>query len=79
MRAAGYHGPQRIEVSRGEIATRSTDEVVSAVFSLSGSAPHLFGDRLADFERDLRELLHETSPGGLFAERLRDVGVAIWR
>jgi SAM-dependent methyltransferase len=79
MRAAGYAGPQRIDVTRGEVATRGVDEVVSAVLSLSGSAPHLFGDRLAGFERDLRDLLHETSPDGLFAERLRDVGLVIWR
>ena len=79
MRAAGYDGPQRIEVSRGEIATRSTDEVVSAVFSLSGSAPHLFGDRRDDFERDLRDLLRETSPSGLFDERLREIELVLWR
>jgi SAM-dependent methyltransferase len=79
MLAAGYDGPQRIVVSRGEIVTRGTDEVVSAVLSLSGSAPHLFGDRLPDFERDLRDLLCETSPGGLFAERLREVELVLWR
>jgi SAM-dependent methyltransferase len=79
MRAAGYDGPQRIEVARGEIATRTLDEVVSAVFSLSGSAPHLFGDRQEDFERDLRALLRETSANGLFAERLREIELVLWR
>jgi hypothetical protein len=79
MRAAGYQGPQRIEVTRGDVMTRTADQVVSAVFSLSGSAPHLFGDRVADFERDLRRLLAETSPAGTFAERLRDVELVIWR
>jgi SAM-dependent methyltransferase len=79
LRAAGYAGPQRIEVPRGEVVTRTADQVVSAVFSLSGSAPHLFGERLGDFERDLRHLLAEASPVGEFAERLRDVELVIWR
>lgn len=79
MRAAGYRGPQRIEVSRGDVVDRSADQVVSAVFSLSWSAPHLFGDRLGEFEADLRGLLHETAPDGWFAERLREVAVVIWR
>jgi SAM-dependent methyltransferase len=79
MREAGFRGPQRVEVTRGEVATRTTDEVVSAVFSLSSSAPHLFGDRLGAFERDLRRLLGDTSPGGLFAERLREIALVIWR
>ncbi len=55
--------------------TRTPDEVVAAVFSHSGSAPHLFGDRLTAFEGELRRLLGD----GPFAERTRDVGVAIWR
>ncbi|HET6533090.1 MAG TPA: class I SAM-dependent methyltransferase [Actinoplanes sp.] len=79
MRAAGYQGPQRIDVTRGEVVTRTADEVVSAVLSLSGSAPHLFGDRVADFERDLRRRLAQTSPAGVFSERLRDVSLVIWR
>jgi SAM-dependent methyltransferase len=79
MRAAGYRGPQRIEVTRGEVVTRAADEIVSAVFSLSGSAPHLFGDRLDDFDRDLRQLLGDTSPTGTFAERLREIELVIWR
>jgi hypothetical protein len=33
---------------------------------MSWAAPRLFGDRLADFEADLRGLLSERSPKGLF-------------
>ena len=40
MRAAGYRGPQRVYVEQGQVVRRGVDEVVSAVFSLSGSAPH---------------------------------------
>ncbi len=75
MRAAGYTGPHRVAVARGEIVTRTPDEIVAAVFSHSGSAPHLFGDRLPAFEGDLRRLLG----AGPFAERLGDVDAVFWR
>ena len=78
MRAAGYRGPQRLRVEQGQVVRRGLDEVMSAVFSLSSSAPHLFGDKLAGFERELRALLRETSPAG-FAERVEDIDVVIWR
>lgn len=79
MRRAGFAGPKRLEVERGEVMNRSLDEVVSAIFSLSGSAPHLFGDRLEAFEEDLRRLLRSSSPRGLFSERTREIVVTIWR
>ena len=79
MRAAGYRGPQRLQVQLGQVVGRSLEEVVSAVFSLSGSAPHLFGDRLADFEQDLRALLLRAAPGGVFAERRGEIAAVIWR
>jgi hypothetical protein len=79
MRAAGYAGPTRIEVGGGEVVQRSADEMVSAVMSLSSSAPHLFADRLPRFEADLRRLLLDTSPSGQFAERMRSIAVVIWR
>jgi hypothetical protein len=79
MRAAGFTGPERIEVARGEVVTRTADEIVAAVFSLSSSAPHLFGPRLEAFEGGLRGLLHASSTSGVFAERTREIGVVIWR
>lgn len=79
MRSAGFTGPQRIEVTCGEIVERGLDELVSAVLSLSGSAPHLFGERLGAFETDLRQLLGTTSPLGRFAERTHPIEVVIWR
>lgn len=78
MRAAGYRGPRRIEIARGDLVERSTDEVVAAVLSLSSSAPHLFEDRLAAFESDLRALLGRASPEGRFVERTVDVELVIW-
>ncbi len=78
MRAAGYRGPTRLEARGAEVAERTEDQIVASVFSLSGSAPHLFGDRRADFERDLRALLRRSSPSGLFSERVREVSMLIW-
>jgi hypothetical protein len=79
MRAAGYAGPQRVEVPGGSIVERTADEVVSSMFSLSSSAPHLFGGRLAAFEADLRALLSEVSPEGRFAEETVGTAAVIWR
>jgi SAM-dependent methyltransferase len=45
---------------------RDIDTVVANYFSLSYAAPRWFGNRRADFESDLRHLLHEYSPDGLF-------------
>lgn len=79
MRAAGYRGPVRLQVGGGDVRDRTENEVLASVFSLSSAAPHLFGDRLGQFERDLRDLLLRASPSGRFAERTREVELVIWR
>lgn len=76
--AAGFLGPQRIEVP-GAVVTRTADEIVASVFSLSSAAPHLFGDRVEDFERDLRALLHAAGPADVFDERMREIALDFWR
>ncbi len=76
--AAGFVGPTRIEIA-GSVVERSADDVVASVFSLSGAAPHLFGDRVSDFEAALRSLLAEFSPEGRFSEQLREIAVDLWR
>lgn len=45
---------------------RDVDAVVANYFSMSYSAPRLYGDRRIEFESDLRRLLFEHSPSGLF-------------
>ena len=45
---------------------RDVDAVVANYFSMSYAPPRLFGDRRAEFEADLRRLLREYSPPGLF-------------
>jgi SAM-dependent methyltransferase len=77
-RAAGFTGPHRLELP-GVVVQRTADQVVAAVLSLSGSAPHLFGPRLAAFETDLRRLLHTTSPTGVFSQPMREIALDLWR
>jgi SAM-dependent methyltransferase len=75
--AAGFVGAQRLTVPAGHVVDRGVDDVVAWTLSLSSSAPHLFGDHLADFERDLRALLHDA--GGAFSEHAPPTDLQIWR
>jgi SAM-dependent methyltransferase len=77
-RAAGFTCPTRIEVP-GPVVVRSADDIVASVFSLSSAAPHLFGDRVSDFEGELRALLVAVSPEGLFSEQMRETAIDLWR
>lgn len=76
--AAGFSGPKEIKVGGGQTFRRSEDEIVASVFSLSSAAPHLFGDRIGDFERELRELLRRHSPTGEFWECSREITLSVW-
>jgi hypothetical protein len=62
--AAEFTGPEHVVVPGGRTIVRSVDDLVAETFSLSSTAPHLFGDRLSEFEADLRRLLAEVSPDG---------------
>jgi len=73
-RAAGFSGPQRLEVP-GRVLERSAAEIAASVYSLSGSAPHLFGNRLEHFDAELRKLLGD----GPFSEQMQSVALDIWR
>ncbi|MPQ98913.1 methyltransferase domain-containing protein [Modestobacter sp. I12A-02628] len=77
-RAAGFTGPQRLEVP-GRVVERSLDEVAASVHSLSSSAPHLFGDRFAEHDAELRALLARASPSGRFSEQMRSISLRVWR
>jgi SAM-dependent methyltransferase len=79
MRQAGFDGPVRYEPGGDRVHLRTEDEVVASVFSLSSATPHLFGDRVGQFERDLRALLRATAPDGQFAERMRPCAFELWR
>jgi SAM-dependent methyltransferase len=79
LASSGFEAFERYVVAAGQVVERSADDVVAWAFSRSDSTPHLFGDRLADFERDLRALLQEASPGNRFAECLPATEIMIWR
>ncbi len=72
---AGFEDLRRLVVPSGAVVARATDDIVAWAFSRSDMAPHLFGDRLQEFERDLRTLLARTSPVGVFAEQLPDTEI----
>ncbi|MEV5876351.1 class I SAM-dependent methyltransferase [Streptomyces sp. NPDC052101] len=79
LAGAGFLGPERYVVPGGQELRRSVDDVVAWTFSMSYSAPHLFGPRREAFETDLRRLLVRASAGGLFSERAPSTEVFIWR
>nr|WP_246324877.1 class I SAM-dependent methyltransferase [Petropleomorpha daqingensis] len=78
FRAAGFSGPSRFEVE-GRVVERSVEEVASSVYSLSSSAPHLFGARVAAFDAELRALLVDASDEGRFSEQMRSITLSLWR
>jgi hypothetical protein len=77
-RAAGFSGPERLEVP-GWFVERTAEEVAASVYSLSGSAPHLFGDRVDAFKAELRQLLAAGSADGWYSEQMRSIAPDIWR
>jgi hypothetical protein len=76
---AGFSGPDVVTITDTRVITRTTDEVVASVYSVSRSAPHLFGDRLAAFESELHALLSEASSQGLFSVQAGENELRIWR
>jgi SAM-dependent methyltransferase len=80
FRDAGFEGPQVVVVPDGRDLARTIDDVVAEVFSMSSTAPHLFGDQTDQFEKDLREILTEAAgTGGRLGVRLPDNELKIWR
>ena len=77
--AAGFSGPEAIDVVSDHVHERDEDEIVASVFSQSSAAPHLFGDQRHEFEAELRRLLRRASSTGRFTERLRPIGLRLWR
>jgi SAM-dependent methyltransferase len=77
--AAGFGKPVELDVPAGQTYERSEDDIVASVFSQSSSAPHLFGTRLDEFERDLRALVREHAPDDGYRERVRDMALLVRR
>jgi SAM-dependent methyltransferase len=79
FRAAGFRAADIVVVPDGREIDLSIDKIVAGRFSSSGTAPHLFGDHIGQWESDLRALLADASPAGLFSVRLPDNILRIWR
>jgi SAM-dependent methyltransferase len=76
---AGFLPAQTVIVPDQRALERTADDIVARVFSTSSTAPHLFGDRRGDYERDIRQILAQVSPSGRFSVRLPDNILRIWR
>jgi hypothetical protein len=79
FQAAGFAPEELVIVPDDRVLERSAEDVEAWVLSTSSTAPHLFGDRLDDFIRDLRSLLFEVSPQGHFTLALSDNRLRIRR
>jgi SAM-dependent methyltransferase len=79
FRAAGFLPAQTVTVPDQRVIERTADDVVAFMFSLSSTAPHLFGHRQQAFEADMREILARASPAGRFSVRLPDNILRVWR
>lgn len=79
LREAGFEAPVVTLVTGRQLLERTVDDIVAEVFSLSSSAPHLFGDQLADFEHDLRARLTASSDAGFFTEQIPDLALVFYR
>jgi hypothetical protein len=58
---------------------RSSESVLAGYFSMSWSAPHLFGDGLEEFAADVWKLLASRSPTGIFWHWPGDAAVILAR
>jgi SAM-dependent methyltransferase len=71
--------PQRFFVPGIPGLLRDSESVLSGYFSLSSSAPHLFGDRLDEFAGEVRALLASRSAEGIFWDWPGDTEVVMAR
>jgi SAM-dependent methyltransferase len=72
-----FGAPRAIFVPGIPDLVRDTESVLSGYFSMSYSAPHLFGDRIDEFASEVRELLRSRSPKGIFWDWPGDTEVVL--
>jgi hypothetical protein len=61
-----FGAPRVIFASGIPDRVQDVEAVLSNYFSMSYAAPHLFGDRVEEFAGEVRELLRQRSPEGVF-------------
>jgi len=79
LRGVGFQAPESTLVLGRQPLERTIDDVVAHVFSASNTAPHLFGDRVGEFEERLRALLADSSDAGLFSDQIPDLALVFYR
>jgi SAM-dependent methyltransferase len=72
-----FGAPRSIFVPGIPDLLRDNESVLSGYFSMSSSAPHLFGHRVEDFASEVRELLTSRSPEGIFWDWPGDTEVVL--
>jgi SAM-dependent methyltransferase len=72
-----FGAPRSIFVPGIPDLVRDSESVLSGYFSMSSSAPHLYGERVEDFAAEVRELLAKRSPEGLFWDWPGDTEVVL--
>jgi SAM-dependent methyltransferase len=79
FQSAGFLPMHTVRVPDGRVINRTIDDIVAQRLSSSSTAPHLFGDDLPAFVQQLRALLADASPSGVFSVRLPDNELRLWR
>lgn len=74
-----FGAPQSMFIPGIPDLIRDTDSILAGYFSMSWSAPHLFGDHVEDFVDEVRELLKSRSPDGTFWDWPGDTEVILAR
>lgn len=74
LRRSAFEIVEDVEFSA--IIRRDIPSIVGALYSISNSTQRLFGDHLADFERDLEAALRRANPSGVFEEAI-ETGVLV--
>jgi hypothetical protein len=74
-----FGAPESIFVPGVPDLVRDSESVLAGYFSMSTSAPHLFGNQVDDFAGEVRELLAARSPRGIFWDWPGDTEVILAR
>ncbi len=79
LASSRFGAPRVIFVPGIPDRVQDIEGVLSNYFSMSFAAPHLFGDRVEEFADEVRELLTERSPEGVFWDWPGDTEVMLVR
>ena len=79
LRRTRFGAPRVVFAPGRPDVIRDVEGVLAGFLSMSFASPHLFGDRLGAFEADVRTLLTERSPTGLFWDWPGDTEILLAR